>query len=161
MALDHPDTVASLTLVSSWAGPDPYFSNQFAMRRSVLLDQGVLAYTRCSSLFLFAPSFAAANPHAVEAWIERASAHPGDPDIMSQRIDMILDHDQRDRLATVSVPTLVIVGDEDICTPPFASQELADLIPGALLEVIPGGHLIYLERPEPFAAVVSSFLGSV
>ena len=108
MALDHPDTVASLTLVSSWAGPDPYFSNQFAMRRSVLLDQGVLAYTRCSSLFLFAPSFAAANPHAVEAWIERASAHPGDPDIMSQRIDMILDHDQRDRLATVSVPTLVI-----------------------------------------------------
>ena len=161
MALDHPDTVASLTLVSSWAGPDPYFSNQFAMRRSVLLDQGVLAYTRCSSLFLFAPSFAAANPHAVEAWIERASAHPGDPDIMSQRIDMILDHDQRDRLATVSVPTLVIVGDEDICTPPFASRELADSIPGALLEVLPGGHLIYLERPEPFAAVVSSFLGSV
>lgn len=158
MALDHPDTVASMTLVSSWAGPDPYFSNQFAVRQSILLRQGVDAYTRSSSLFLFAPSFAAANPDAVEAWIERATAHPGDPEIMSRRIEMILAHDQRDRLAAISVPTLVIVGDEDICTPPFASRELAESIPGAALEVLPGGHLIHLERPETFAAVVSAFL---
>jgi aminoacrylate hydrolase len=161
MALDHADAVASLALVSSWAGPDPYFSNQFAVRRSILLEQGAGAYTRASSLFLFAPSFAAANPGVVEGWIERAGSHPGDPEIMRQRIDMILAHDQRARLSEIAVPTLVMVGDEDICTPPFASRELADSIPRARLEVLPGGHLIYLERPETFAAVVSSFLASV
>ena len=161
MALDHPDTVASMTLVSSWAGPDPYFSNQFAVRRLILLEQGLAAYTRASSLFLFAPSFAAASPQAVEAWIDRATSHPGDPDIMRQRIEMIMAHDQRDRLAAISVPTLVVVGDEDICTPLFASRELAESIPGAVLEVFRGGHLIYLERPETFAAVVSSFLSGL
>ncbi len=161
MALDHPDTVASIALVSSWAGPDPYFSNQFAVRKSILLEQGVTAYARSSSLFLFAPSFAAAHPASVEAWIARATAHPGDPEIMSRRIEMILAHDERDRLARISVPTLVIVGDEDICTPPHASRELAESIPGARLEVLPGGHLIYLERPETFAAVISDFLAGV
>lgn len=161
MALDHVDTVASLTIVSSWAGPDPYFTSQFAVRRSILLEQGPDAYTRASSLFLFAPSFAAANPRVVEAWIERAGSHPGNPEITRQRIDMILAHDQRSRLSEITVPTLVMVGDEDICTPPFASQELADSIPRARLEVLPGGHLIYLERPETFAAVVSSFLTSL
>lgn len=161
MALDHADTVDSMILVSSWAGPDPYFVNQFAVRQSILLDQGVTAYARSSSLFLFAPSFAAANPDAVEAWIERATAHPGDPDIMSRRIEMIVAHDQRARLSQISVPTLVMVGDEDICTPLHASRELAESIPGAHLETLPGGHLIYLEQPEMFAGVVAQFLADV
>ena len=161
MAIDHPDTIRSMTLVSSWAGPDPYFVNQFAVRRSILLEQGVTAYTRSSSLFLFAPSFAAADPGAVEAWIERIAAHPGDPDIMSRRIEMIVAHDQRARLSDVSVPTLVIVGDEDICTPPHASRELAEMIPGARFETLQGGHLIYLEQPERFGEVVARVLADV
>ena len=161
MALDHPDTVSSMTLVSSWAGPDPYFVKQFAVRRSILLAQGVAAYAHSSSLFLFAPSFAATNPDVVEAWLERATAAPGDADIMSRRIEMILAHDQRTRLAEISIPTLVIVGDEDICTPPYASRELAESIPGARLETLPGGHLIYLEQPELFDEMVSQFLADV
>ncbi|HEY5652563.1 MAG TPA: alpha/beta fold hydrolase, partial [Acidimicrobiia bacterium] len=124
MAIDHPDTVDSLTLVSSWAGPDPYFLNQFEVRKSILLEQGVPAYIRASSLFLFAPSFATKRPDVIESWIAKAMSGPGDPMIMSQRIDMIMAHDQRDRLSRIGVPTLVVVGDEDICTPPFASREL-------------------------------------
>lgn len=158
MALDHPDAVSSMTLVSSWPGPDPYFLNQFTVRRSILREQGVGAYTRASSLFLFAPGFAALNPDTVEAWIERATAHRGDPDIMCERIDMIMAHDQRSRLDRISVPTLVMVGDQDICTPPFASRELAGSIRGARLEVLSGGHFIYLEQPEAFAETVRSFL---
>lgn len=161
MAIDHPDTVASVTLVDSWAGPDPYFLNQFEVRKSILLDQGVPAYTRASSLFLFAPSFAAKHPEVVESWIAKALSSPGDPEIMSQRIDMIMAHDQRDRLSRIMVPTLVMVGDEDICTPPFASRELAESIPGARFEVLPGGHLIYLEQPEMFAGTVARFLTDV
>jgi aminoacrylate hydrolase len=158
MAIDHPDTVKSLSLVSSWAGPDPYFLSQFEVRKSILLEQGVTAYARSSSLFLFAPSFASKHPEAVESWLAKATSNPGEPEIMSQRIDMILAHDQRNRLARVSVPTLVMVGDEDICTPPFASRELAALIPDALLTVLPGGHLIYLEQPDGFFDRISQFI---
>lgn len=160
MALDHPGSVASMVLVSSWAGPDPYFSSQFEVRKSILVTQGVSAYTRSSALFLFAPSVTATRPDVVGSWLERATSKAGDPNIMEQRIDMIMAHDQRDRLAQVTAPTLVIVGDEDICTPPYASRELEGLIPEARLEMLSGGHLIYLEQPDEFFQSVSRFLAA-
>ncbi len=161
MAIDHPDTVASVSLVSSWAGPDPYFLNQFEVRKSILLSQGVPAYTRASSLFLFAPSFATKHPEVVESWLAKAMSGSSDPEIMARRIDMIMAHDQRDRLSRIAVPTIVIVGDEDICTPPFASRELAASISGARLEVLRGGHLIYLEQPDQFFDEVARFIGEI
>lgn len=158
MAIDHPDTTRSLSLISSWAGPDPYFLSQFEVRKSILLEQGAPAYARASSLFLFAPSFASKHPEEVESWLAASMSKSMDLEIMSQRIDMIMDHDQRDRLGRISVPTLVMVGDEDICTPPFAARELAKSIPGATLELMSGGHLIYREQPDRFFDEVSQFI---
>src|SRR5690348_13696320 len=44
--------------------------------------------------------------------------------------------DQRERAAQIRVPTLVLVGDQDLITPPELSNELVDLIPGARMQVI-------------------------
>ena len=61
--------------------------------------------------------------------------------------------------ASVKVPTLVVVGEEDELTPPAAARHLADRIPGARLEVIPrAGHLSNIEQPETFNRVVLDFL---
>jgi aminoacrylate hydrolase len=158
MALDHTEVVRSMTLVSSWAGPDIFFRRQFAVRKLVLEAAGPTAYAEVSALFLFAPSVAAARPEVVQGWVDSATAKPADPDIMGKRIDMIVAHDQRDRLHQIDVPTLVLVGDEDICTPPHASRELASLIPGAELAVVAGGHLIYKEQPDLFFETVTEFL---
>lgn len=160
MALDHPDVVRSLCLVSSWAGPDDYFERQFAVRKRVLLGEGVAAYADASALFLFAPSFAVSQPEVVRAWRDKAVSGTKNPEIMARRIDMIVAHDQRARLRDVEVPTMVLVGSEDICTPPHASRELAGLIPDATLEVMDAGHLVYNERPEEFHALVAGFLRS-
>ena len=63
-------------------------------------------------------------------------------------------------LGTTSVPTLVIVGDEDELTPPAESQRIADGIPGSTLVVIPKtGHLSNLESPAEFNQALASFLG--
>ncbi len=57
--------------------------------------------------------------------------------------------DIRDQLARVRVPTLVLVGEEDVATPIACAREIADRIPGALLRTIPGaGHLAPLDQPE-------------
>jgi len=70
--------------------------------------------------------------------------------------------DQRDRVAGIAVPTLVLVGDEDIITPPALSHELADAIPDAALEVIAeAGHLANIEQPALFDAAVESFIERV
>jgi len=62
-------------------------------------------------------------------------------------------------LATVHIPTLIVVGDEDTVTPPTVAHEMRDAIAGAELAVIPGaGHLSNLEQPAAFNAVVARFL---
>lgn len=62
-------------------------------------------------------------------------------------------------LAAVRAPTLVIVGGEDVLTPPAEARRIAEGIEGAALVEIPGaGHLSALERPDAFAAAARDLL---
>ena len=65
-------------------------------------------------------------------------------------------------LSSIDVPTLVVVGDEDVVTPPKEARAMHEQIRGSRLEVIPGaGHLSNLERPAAFNAALSDFVGSL
>ena len=69
--------------------------------------------------------------------------------------------DQRGRAGAINVPTLVIVGDQDLVTPPDLSRELIDLVPGARLQVIENaGHLSNLEQFDAFNRAVDDFMRS-
>ena len=60
------------------------------------------------------------------------------------------------------IPTLVLVGAEDMITPPAIAQAMAAAIPGARLMEIPGaGHLPCLEQPVPTTRAILKFLQSV
>jgi len=68
--------------------------------------------------------------------------------------------DVRPRLAALTMPTLVLTGEEDFITGPVCSTELADGIPSAETVVLPGvGHMTFVEAPEAFGDAVLSFLG--
>ena len=72
-----------------------------------------------------------------------------------------LSHDTRGRLGDIDVPTLVIVGEQDMLTPPWQSRKVADSIPGAQFHLFTGpgsSHALNLERPAEFAGVVLEFL---
>ena len=63
-------------------------------------------------------------------------------------------------LATIDVPTLIIVGDEDVLTPPREARAMHEQISGSRLEVLAGaGHVSNVERPAAFNHVASEFLG--
>lgn len=158
MALDHREVVRTIVLVSSWARADHFFRDQFAVRKNVLLRQGEEAYVRMSALFLFSPRYFRDHYERVDEWCRQASST--DPATMSARIDMILAHDQLDRLGSIAVPTMVLVGSDDFCTPVYFSEELARGIPQASLTVIAGGHLVYKEDPAGFHEVVAGFLNA-
>lgn len=67
--------------------------------------------------------------------------------------------DQRSRAKEIRIPTLVLVGDQDLITPPELSNELAMLIPGARLSLIKeAGHISNLERPAEFNREVDEFI---
>ena len=75
---------------------------------------------------------------------------------------MALRSDASDLLSSISCPTLVVVGEQDILTPPAVAHEYAARIPGSQFATIPNaGHLSNLEQPQTFLAVVQKFLISI
>lgn len=156
MALDHQDVTRSIVMADSWKTADGYFLHQFAVRKQILEGLGPQAYTEATALFLFGATFFRDHYDQVETWIKLAGGTPSE--IMAKRIDMIVEFDESVRLSQIDVPALALVGEEDICTPPYMSQELADAIPNCQMKVIPGGHLIYKEYPERFYETVKAFV---
>jgi len=62
-------------------------------------------------------------------------------------------------LASIRVPTLILVGDEDTVTPPSAAEEMHARIAGSELVRIPqAGHLSNLERTDAFNEALARFL---
>ena len=89
------------------------------------------------------------NPIGAEAYDRQAQAY--------------LRHDALDRLAGVKSPTLVVVGEQDLLTPPWVCRELADRIPGCRFEMIKGdgaSHVVPIERPHDFNRLVTTFLSA-
>ena len=70
----------------------------------------------------------------------------------------VRDMDQRDSLAKISVPTLVIAGTFDGSTPPELGRALAQAIDGARYVELDAAHLSNWEQAGAFAAAVLSFL---
>jgi pimeloyl-ACP methyl ester carboxylesterase len=66
-------------------------------------------------------------------------------------------------LAHLTVPTLVIVGDQDRLTPPEHSRRIAEALPSpaGLLELERTGHMSPLERPAEVADAIADLVGQV
>lgn len=63
------------------------------------------------------------------------------------------------KLATIAVPTLILVGKEDKITPPDAARFMEGKIPNAKLVIIEkAGHLANLENPDQFNNQLTAFL---
>src|SRR5688500_2547248 len=68
--------------------------------------------------------------------------------------------DSTPTLATIDVPTMIIVGSEDVLTPPKEARAMHEQIAGSRLEILAGsGHVSNVERPAAFNHVASEFLG--
>ena len=65
-------------------------------------------------------------------------------------------------LQSVTVPTLIVTGEEDALTPVDDARKMHAAQPKAELVIIPGaGHLANLETPDAFNAVLAGFLARV
>ncbi len=91
----------------------------------------------------------------VEVMLRRAPASGviGAAQAMLTRID------STSTLETITVPTLVVVGDEDTVTPMADSLVLSSSVAGSRLVTIPdAGHLAPLEQPSVVNAAIAEFL---
>ena len=112
--------------------------------------------------WLFSSTFLR-NHQAVQDTIAVLASNPNPvaPEAYDRQAQAYLQFDALDRLAGINAPTLVIVGEQDLLTPPWVAREVADGIPAAQFALVTGdgsSHLMPLERPDDFNQLVINFL---
>jgi 3-oxoadipate enol-lactonase len=122
-------------------------------RAQRVLDEGMAWIADVSAPRWFTERFRLEHPETVEAKME----HIRRMDVRgySHACLALAGFDGHDVAASISVPTLVLAGEDDAATPPAGSAELAAAIPGAELRSLPGcAHLCNVEQPELFTELV-------
>ncbi len=80
------------------------------------------------------------------------------PANLERQLMVMAGADLRDVLQTISVPTLLIWGEQDARSPLYVARQFEEAIPQAALVVIPdAGHCSTLERPERVNAAIRDF----
>jgi pimeloyl-ACP methyl ester carboxylesterase len=152
----RPDLVRSLVLADSWAHhPEAAAGLEARLAAIDATPLRELAEQRMPAVL---------GPGAAPSLVRRAvEVMAGKEPAAYRRSNQVLwGADMRAVAAGVRVPTLVLVGERDTITPPPLSEQLANLIPGARLAVIPGaGHLSNEEDPDAFDRLLAAFLQEV
>lgn len=154
-----PERIASLVLYATWAELDAQMEHCLTLRQRILLGLGEAEYHRATPLFLYPPYFVRDNKEALAREVEAAIAASPSSSIMSARVSGIMAFDGLPYLGRVRCPTMVLVAQDDILTPPYSSQLIAARIAGATLVELPrGGHALSRTEPALFNEVVLKFL---
>lgn len=149
-----PDRIERLVLCNTapWFGPPAVFDARIAaVRRDGLagLVEGILERW-------FTPAFRAADPATVQRIRATVLATPVAGYVAC--CEALRDLDEREDLARIRAPTLVIAGSHDPTSPPEAALALAAAIPGARCVELPAAHLSNLGATAAFNAAVLGFL---
>jgi 3-oxoadipate enol-lactonase len=157
----HPGRVRALVLADTRAGADDEAAR--AKRREMIAlarAEGAGAVAERLMPGMIGKTTRERSPErvtAMRAMLERAPVEG----IVGALEAMIARPDSTETLATIDVPTLVVVGDEDALTPPAEARAMQERIAGSRLEVIAGaGHASAFERPAAFSHVLGDFLGA-
>ena len=157
-AVRHPERLQSLVLIATYAAPDAWSRQVFAVRRMVLDSLGQQAHFKLATLFLFAPDGFRATADEIAALERDYSANNADLPIYLRQFQFCVDHDARDRLGGITAPTLVVTGADDILTTPAQGRDLADLIPHAEFREIPSAsHMMMWQKSAELCQLIREF----
>lgn len=154
----HPERCGRLVISSSWAGPDAYIRDSFALRLEVLRGLGLAKYEELVDLMLYPPEWYAKNRTEVAARRLRAEDSV-DTEILERRIEAVMSYDGRSFLSRIDRPCLVIGVHDDAVIPGFLSRELHEAIRGSGLQILDtGGHAAPRIESRAFLAALAPFL---
>jgi pimeloyl-ACP methyl ester carboxylesterase len=155
----HPQRLAGLVLQDTRAGAD----TPEAKASRAALAAKVMAEGSGAAVEAFLPKLLGGTTHREQpelvAHVRERILASAPAAIASALHGLAARADSRETLPTIGVPALVLVGEEDVLTPPAESELLSAAIPRARLDVIPkAGHLANLENPAAVNAALRAFL---
>ncbi len=153
LASEAPERIRNLTLCCTTAHfPDP---QPWRDRIAAVAENGTAPIADAVVSRWFTPTWAVDHP---EAAAQAVTMVGGIPDVGYLACCQAIEAwDHRDRLPTVTAPTLVIAGAHDLATPvePHA-RTIVDAVPGARLEVLDAAHLATIEQADAATALIAS-----
>jgi len=157
-ALSYAGDLRSVTFACTYAAPGPFCSRMFAMWADMAPVLGVPFVMRDVTLWAFTvPFFEERGSELAE--FETAMRYMDQPvHAYLAQLAVIQDHDTTSRLSRISVPTLVLAGEEDILIPVSLSRRIHDAIPGSDWATTKGGHGCCWEHPAEFNKTYLDFV---
>lgn len=159
VAVKFPHRVRSLTLVCTACRNHPWRQELLQTWAKTAAEKGMIEVGKVAAQWVMSPrSFRRLVP--AFTWMGPLAALRPRHSFVSQ-IDAILNtrEDLVDQLSTITAPTMVIVGNQDILTPRGDSEEIAERIPNAELVVIAGAaHGLMMEHSSTFNRILIEFL---
>jgi pimeloyl-ACP methyl ester carboxylesterase len=155
----RPAAAGGLVLVSAYAGWGGSLSPEEVQRRLQQIEREMTAPVE----------------QMIEAWLPTLFTSSATPDVIDLVTTMMREFrpagvrpalpalgavDLRDVLPTITVPTLLVYGDQDLRSPAdVVGADLHARIPGSALVVIEAaGHMVNLEQPDAFNAAIREFV---
>jgi 3-oxoadipate enol-lactonase len=163
VAVKYPERTRSLTLACTAGRNHPWREELLISWRDAALERGISSMGHEAARWVIGPrSFRRVMPAL--GWLgPLALGRPAHA--FAAQCDALLNATEQheeliERLPEIEVPTLVLVGNQDILTPRGDSEDLADRIPTAELVVISGAaHGFMVEHATTFNRVLLEFLG--
>jgi pimeloyl-ACP methyl ester carboxylesterase len=154
-----PSRVAGLALLDTQALPDDAAGKQ--KRESLateVLANGVGGLVDGLLPRLFAPQAS----ETVRDPIARQMRAAKPASVAAALRGMAARGDTREVLSRYAGPVLVVVGEQDLITPPERAKQMADLVKGAVLVTVPdAGHLANVEQPAMVNAALAALVKRV
>ena len=155
-----PDRVTKLALMDTSARADTPEATQGRTDSITLVQEtGFDAYLDLSWKIAVAPD--RQNDAQLRALYDRIAWEVGPERFIRQQQAIGKRLDSRPQLGAIACPTMVLVGDQDLATPPHLAEEMAIGIGGARLVTIPDcGHLATIEQPDATTAALVEWLSA-
>ena len=156
-ALTHPEMIRSLTL----SGTAPSFPEEVRQgmraRAELVRAQGMTAVVVSSLQRWFTQETRKRRPDITDRLTKTLLGD--DAPTHAAIWDIISDLDLDNRVAEITCPTLVLVGEHDPSTPPAVARRFAGAIQGSALVVIPeASHIVTVEAPGAVNTALLGFL---
>jgi 3-oxoadipate enol-lactonase len=160
VAIRHPSRVAGLVLLATTAGfPHVRLPSPLALARFLALPMnGQLRESHVGPAFarlLLARRDVPRANELLAGWPAALHTQPTSLPVFAAHFAAVLAHSAGSGLRRITCPTVIMTGDDDALLPQQNSRVLARLIPGAYLEVVPGGHIIPASDPDCVARALA------
>ena len=152
LALRHPRKVAGLVLLATTAGfPHILPPNPVALLNFISLPMSGRLHKdpidRPFARLLLAKRDVPRARELLAGWPAALKTNPTELSGYLAHFAAVVSHSTGLRLRSLKCPTVIVTGDDDALLPAHNSRMLARLIPGAYLEIVPGGHIIPATDP--------------